>query len=158
MVPKAEKPPRESALGWAGASGTLLSVLWCLGWFTVVLADSTVTPLHETANVLHLSLRDGHPEHWQRCYRRGLQAVQAPASQIHSGSREYSLKAHREHSVDYTYLGRATKQEQIWSIPSESLKLLHTNLLRDMSQMLPLKFCPINKNEINCCNKLTRRS
>lgn len=117
------------------------------------------SPPYETIDVPHLGLWDGRPEHWQRYYRGDLQAVKAPASQIHSYQAAHSIHSrHTENTaLRYIYLGRATTQEQIWPVPSESLNLPHRKLLRDMSQMLPRTFCPINKNEISCYNKLTSR-
>lgn len=91
MVPKAEKPLESQR--WAGLGPQGLCCPFCdaWGWFTVVLADSTVTPLHETvtfcisvSETATRSIGDGATDEACRPYKHLLLRPTQAAGNTHS--------------------------------------------------------------------------
>lgn len=64
------------------------------------------SPPYEPIDVPHLGLWDGCLEHWQWYYRGDLQAVKAPASQIHSYQAARSIHSRHTENTALCYIYR----------------------------------------------------
>lgn len=110
-------------------------------------ADSKPFSLYETVNIKWLGLSYDHLEsstmllQWRTA---GHKSILLPRS-IQATQDIYSRHTVNK-AVCYIYLGRVTKKRaERKCLHLESLKLT-TELLKDMSQILPLMFSPTNTN------------